>query len=184
MYFSTSAGIDGSTLNGLVLPVEAFTMPFDHFILILFPQREANYRCDNTDNNENETKVCQELTNRASTTRVYNLSGFEGSLPLWPLFHTLISSGHWPLSRSCGYELVTKKKLWMYFSNYFPYHPFRHTYVPIMGIHVPWSTSASTLSGLDELSDEFFASPYLAKSSVSFRMILQNDLPVIVFVWI
>jgi hypothetical protein len=82
MCFSASASIDGSTVNGLVLPVEAFTVHFDHFFHILFLQREANYKCDNTDNNENVTKVCQKLTSQASATRVHNLSGFEGSLPL------------------------------------------------------------------------------------------------------
>jgi hypothetical protein len=40
MCFSTSAGIDGLAVNGLVLPVEAFTVPLDHFVLILFLQRE------------------------------------------------------------------------------------------------------------------------------------------------
>jgi hypothetical protein len=82
MCLFTSAGIDGSAVNGLVLPVEAFTVLFDHFFLILFLQREVNCKCDNTNNNENATKVCQELTNRASATGVDNLSGFEGSLPL------------------------------------------------------------------------------------------------------
>jgi hypothetical protein len=103
MCFSASASIDGS----IVLPVKAF----DHFILILFLQREVNCKHDNTDNNENGTKVCQELTSRASATGVHNLSGFKRSLPLLPLFHTLISGSRWPLSRSCSYELVTKKKL-------------------------------------------------------------------------
>jgi hypothetical protein len=109
MCFSTSTGIDGPTINGLVLPVKAFTMLFDHFVLILFLQREAKCKCDNTDNNENAIKVCQELTSRAFATRVHNLSGFEGSLPHRPLFHTFISGDRWPLSRSCGYELVTKR---------------------------------------------------------------------------
>jgi hypothetical protein len=63
MCFYASAGIDGPTVNGLILPVEAFTVPFDHFFLILLLQREANYKCDNIDNNENATKVYQELTN-------------------------------------------------------------------------------------------------------------------------
>jgi hypothetical protein len=49
MCFFTSVGIDGPTVNGLVLPVEAFIVSFDHFFLILFLQREANYKCDNTD---------------------------------------------------------------------------------------------------------------------------------------
>jgi hypothetical protein len=173
MCFSTSVGIDDPTVNGLVLPVEAFTVSFDHFFLILFLQIEANCKRDNTDNNENATKICQELTSRASTTGVRNLSGFEGSLPMWPLLHTFISGGRWPLSRSCGYELVTKKKLSMYFSNYFPYHPFRHTHVPIRVIRVRWSATASALSGLHGLSDEFFIGPYLAKSPISIRTILQ-----------
>jgi hypothetical protein len=78
MCFFASAGIDGPTVNGLVLPVEAFTILFDHFFLILFLQREANCKCDNTDNNENTITVRQELTSRASATGVHNLSGFEG----------------------------------------------------------------------------------------------------------
>jgi hypothetical protein len=82
MCFFTFAGIDDPTVNGFVLPVEAFTVPFDHFFLILFLQREANCKHDNTDNNENATKVFQELISRASAIGVHNLSGFEGSLPL------------------------------------------------------------------------------------------------------
>jgi hypothetical protein len=82
MCFFASAGIDDLTVNGLLLIVEAFTILFDHFFLILFLQRETNYKCDNTNNNENVTKVCQELTSRASATEVHNLSGFEGLLPL------------------------------------------------------------------------------------------------------
>jgi hypothetical protein len=81
MCFFASAGIDGPTVNGLVLPVEAFTMSFNHFVLIFFLQREANFKCDNTNNIGNATKVCQELTSRASATGVNNLSEFEGSLP-------------------------------------------------------------------------------------------------------
>jgi hypothetical protein len=82
MCFSASTSIDGLAINGLILPVKAFTISFDHFVLILFLQREANCKCDNTDNNKNATKVCQELSSRASATGVHNLSGFEGSLPL------------------------------------------------------------------------------------------------------
>jgi hypothetical protein len=82
MCFSASTGIDGSTINVLDLIVEAFTVLFDHFFLILFPQREANCKLDNTDNSKNVTKVCQELTSQASATGVHNLLGFEGSLPL------------------------------------------------------------------------------------------------------
>jgi hypothetical protein len=82
MCLFTSAGIDNLTVNGFVLTVEAFTVPFDHFFLILFLQREANCKRDNVDNNENATEVCQELTSRASAIGVHNLSGFEGSLPL------------------------------------------------------------------------------------------------------
>jgi hypothetical protein len=158
MCFSTCARIGSLAINVLVLPIEAFTMPFDHFILIIFLQREENCKYDNTDNNENATKVCQELTNWASTTRVHNLSGFEGSLPLWPFFHTLISCSRWPLSCSYGYELITKK-LWMHFRNFVPYHLFRHTYVPIRVIHVPWSGTTPALLGLYGLSDEFFTGP-------------------------
>jgi hypothetical protein len=173
MWFSTFAGIDGPTVNGLILSVEAFIVSFDHFVLILFLQREANCKHDNTDNNENATKVCQELTTRASAIGVHNLSGFERSLLLWPLFHTFISGGRWPLLHSCGYELVTKKKLWIYFSNYFPYHSFRHMYVSIKVIRVPWSAIVSALSSLHGLSDEFFAGPYLTKSLVRFRTVLR-----------
>jgi hypothetical protein len=82
MCFSTSAGVDSMAINGLVLPVEAFTMLLDHFFLILFLQIEANYKRDNINNSENATKVYQELTSRASATGVHNWSGFEGSLPL------------------------------------------------------------------------------------------------------
>jgi hypothetical protein len=59
MCFSASIVIDGMTVNGLLLVVEAFTMFFDQFFLILFLQREANYKRDNTDNSENVIKVCQ-----------------------------------------------------------------------------------------------------------------------------
>jgi hypothetical protein len=55
MCFSASAGIDNLVINGLVLLVEAFTGLLDHFILILFLQREVNCKHDNTDNSENET---------------------------------------------------------------------------------------------------------------------------------
>jgi hypothetical protein len=82
MYSSASAGIDRLVVNGFVLLIKAFTMLLDHFILILFLQREANYKCDNTNNSKNATKVYQELTSWASTTSVHNQSGFEGSLPL------------------------------------------------------------------------------------------------------
>jgi hypothetical protein len=117
MCFSGPAGIDSLAVNGLILPIEVFTVLFGHFILILFLQGGGNCKCDNTDNSENATKVWQEVTSWASTTGLRNLSGFEGSLPLWSFFHTLISAGHWPLARSSGYELVTKKKLWVHFSN-------------------------------------------------------------------
>jgi hypothetical protein len=73
MCFSTSAGIDGPSINELVLIVEAFAVLFDHFFLILFLQIEANYKRDNTDNNENVTKVFQALTSKASSTGVHNL---------------------------------------------------------------------------------------------------------------
>jgi hypothetical protein len=82
MCFSAFARIDGLAINGLLLPVEVFAVLFDHFFFILLLQIEANCKCDNTDNSENETKVCHELTSRASATGVHNLSGFEGSLPL------------------------------------------------------------------------------------------------------
>jgi hypothetical protein len=59
MYFSASAVIDGPTVNGLLLIVEVCVVFFDHFFLILFQQIEANCKCDNTDNSENVTKVCQ-----------------------------------------------------------------------------------------------------------------------------
>jgi hypothetical protein len=48
----------------------------------------------------------------------------------------------------------------MHFSNYFPYHMLTRTYMPIKVIRVPrWSACASALSGLHELSDEFFVRP-------------------------
>jgi hypothetical protein len=59
MCFSDSAVIDGPTNNGLLLVVEAFAVFFDHFFLILFLQREANCKCDNANNSENVTKLCQ-----------------------------------------------------------------------------------------------------------------------------
>jgi hypothetical protein len=39
MCFSASVGIDRLVVNGLILPVEAFTVLLDHFVLILFLQR-------------------------------------------------------------------------------------------------------------------------------------------------
>jgi hypothetical protein len=57
MCFSGPTGIDNLTVNGLVLPIEIFTVPFDHFILILFLQGGGNCKCDNTDKSENSTKV-------------------------------------------------------------------------------------------------------------------------------
>jgi hypothetical protein len=57
--FSASTVIDGPTVNGLLLIIEAFSMFFDHFFLILFMQREVNCKHDNTNNSENVTKVCQ-----------------------------------------------------------------------------------------------------------------------------
>jgi hypothetical protein len=59
MCFFASIGIDCLVVNGLLLVVEAFTVFFDHLFLILFLQREANCKRDNTDNSENVTKVCQ-----------------------------------------------------------------------------------------------------------------------------
>jgi hypothetical protein len=59
MCFSASVLIDSSTINGLLLVVEAFIIFFDHFFLILFLQRETNCKYDNTDNSKNVTKVCQ-----------------------------------------------------------------------------------------------------------------------------
>jgi hypothetical protein len=59
MCFSTSAVIDDTVVNGLLLVVEVFTMFFDHFFLIPFVQGEANCKRDNTNNNENVTTVCQ-----------------------------------------------------------------------------------------------------------------------------
>jgi hypothetical protein len=72
MCFSASIGIDSLTVNGLVLVVEVFAVLLDHFFLILVLQKEANYKHDNIDNSKNVTKVCQELTSRASTTRMHN----------------------------------------------------------------------------------------------------------------
>jgi hypothetical protein len=76
--FSASAGIDGLTING------SFRQPNPSLccLTILFLQREANCKRDNTDNNENATKVCKELTSRAFATEVHNLLGFEGSFSL------------------------------------------------------------------------------------------------------
>jgi hypothetical protein len=59
MCFSTSAVIDGLTVNGLLLVVEAFTIFFYHFFLILFLKREANCKLDNINDSKNITKVCQ-----------------------------------------------------------------------------------------------------------------------------
>jgi hypothetical protein len=59
MCFFASAVIDGPTVNGFLLIVDVFTIFFDHFFLILFLQGEANCKCDNTNNSENVTKVCQ-----------------------------------------------------------------------------------------------------------------------------
>jgi hypothetical protein len=36
MCFFASGGIDGPTVNGLLLPVEVFVVLFDHFFLIPF----------------------------------------------------------------------------------------------------------------------------------------------------
>jgi hypothetical protein len=76
MCFSTTTGIDSLAVDGLVLPVEAFTVLLHHFVLTLFLRREVNCKCDNTDNSENATKVYQELTSRACATGVHNWSGF------------------------------------------------------------------------------------------------------------
>jgi hypothetical protein len=59
MCFFASVVTYGPTINGLILVVEAFTVFFDHFFLILFLQREANCKRDNTNTSENVTKVCQ-----------------------------------------------------------------------------------------------------------------------------
>jgi hypothetical protein len=59
MCFFASAVIDGLAINGLLLVVEAFTVFFHYFFLILFLQGEANYKCDNTNNSENVIKVYQ-----------------------------------------------------------------------------------------------------------------------------
>jgi hypothetical protein len=52
----------------------------------------------------------------------------------------------------------------MHISNYFPYHPFRHTYVPIRVVRVPCFAIASALSGLYGLSDEFFVTHILQRA--------------------
>jgi hypothetical protein len=59
MCFSASTIIDGPTVTGLLLVVDVFTVFFDHFFLIVFLQREANCKRENTDNSENITKVYQ-----------------------------------------------------------------------------------------------------------------------------
>jgi hypothetical protein len=76
MCFFASAGLGSSVVNGLVLPVELFTMPLDHFLLILGLQREANCKRENIGNSENAIKVYQELISRACVTGVHKLSGF------------------------------------------------------------------------------------------------------------
>jgi hypothetical protein len=82
MCFFTSIGIENIVVNGLILPVELFSILLDHFLLILILQREATRKYDNIDNSENTIKVYQELISRACATEVHNWSGFEGSLPL------------------------------------------------------------------------------------------------------
>jgi hypothetical protein len=62
MYFFASTSIDSLTVNRLILPIKAFTMLLDDFILILFLQTKANCKRDNISNSENATKVYQELT--------------------------------------------------------------------------------------------------------------------------
>jgi hypothetical protein len=81
MCFSASGGIDSLAVNGLVLAVKNFTMPFDHFVLLLFHWSAQLVR-DNTSNSENATKIYKELMSRASATGVHNLLGFEWLLPL------------------------------------------------------------------------------------------------------
>jgi hypothetical protein len=58
MCFCASTGIDGPTVNGVLLPVDVFAVLFDHFFLIIFLQKEANCKHDNNNTNENATKVC------------------------------------------------------------------------------------------------------------------------------
>jgi hypothetical protein len=65
MFFSASAVTYGPTVNGLLLVVEAFTVFFDHFFLILFLQREGNCKCDNTNNSEKCNKSMS-ITNQSS----------------------------------------------------------------------------------------------------------------------
>jgi hypothetical protein len=77
MCFSASASIDSPIVNGLLLIVETFTVLFDHFFLILLLQREINSKRGNTNNSENVTKVCQDLTSWASATGVHNLSSVD-----------------------------------------------------------------------------------------------------------
>jgi hypothetical protein len=56
MCFPASAGIDSLAVDGLLLVVEASTILFDHFFLILFLQRETTCKCDNTNNSKNVKK--------------------------------------------------------------------------------------------------------------------------------
>jgi hypothetical protein len=72
MYFYASADIDILAVNGLILPVEAFTVLLDHFVFIHFLQIEANCKYDNINNSENAIKVYQEHTRRVSTIGVHN----------------------------------------------------------------------------------------------------------------
>jgi hypothetical protein len=94
MCISTSTGIDGPTVNGLLLVVESFAVLFDHFFLIPFLQRETNCKCDNTNNSENVTKVCQELTVEFLPPECTTCQGLKGHFPCGPLFHTFISGSH------------------------------------------------------------------------------------------
>jgi hypothetical protein len=59
MCFFASTVIDGPTVNGVLVVVEAFTMFFHNLFLILFLHGEGNCKRDNVDNSENVTKVWQ-----------------------------------------------------------------------------------------------------------------------------
>jgi hypothetical protein len=84
MCFSASVVIDSSSINELLLVVEAFAVFFDHFFCIHFLLREANCKCDNTDNSENVTKVVNNSPVELLPLECTTCRGLKGHFPYDP----------------------------------------------------------------------------------------------------
>jgi hypothetical protein len=143
MCFSASTGIDSLSVNGLVLPMKAFTMLLDHLALYFSAKEKQRVNVTTPIIVRMQQKYIKNAPVELVPLECTTSQRLKGHFPCDP--SSTLYSGRWPLSCSFRYKLIEKEKLWMHFHNYFPYHAFRHTYVPIRTIRVPWSATTSTL---------------------------------------